>query len=252
MRHARAAVRIGRLDGAPTLADSDHSVLEAACRPCRGGVSQVTTARSPATGTEALRPGCCARRLDNGNSFASFVAGRAEAEAVQFTSRTWRVRGPLESAAVKRSDTESGGLVCLPESLCRAGGARQRVAAPAVYFMSISPRSCTGRVTGRDMTDRLVIVSVLVKLADGEICRFVDEVHPSARPGGNRTYYEWVRHTYRVQPDRTLTVLQTTHESWYHFSGEHRDNMRVLRSALVVRYPPSQWLDVEEGPRAGT
>ena len=87
-------------------------------------------------------------------------------------------------------------------------------------------------------------MSVLVQLAGGGTRRFADDVHPSSRPGGNRTYYEWVQHTYRIRRDRTLCVLERRQESWYHFSGEHRD-MRLLAERTVATFSPLEWARVE-------
>ena len=87
-------------------------------------------------------------------------------------------------------------------------------------------------------------MTVLVQLAGGGTRRFADDVHPSSRPGGNRTYYEWVQHTYRVRRDRTLCVVERRQESWYHFSGEHRD-VRMLAERVVASFPPTEWVHVE-------
>jgi hypothetical protein len=88
-------------------------------------------------------------------------------------------------------------------------------------------------------------MTLLVRLVTGESDRFVDQMRPSDKPGGNRTYYEWVHHRYHVNKDRSLSIVRQTQESWYHTSGEHRE-VTLLDECQVAVYPRSQWSDIQE------
>jgi hypothetical protein len=88
-------------------------------------------------------------------------------------------------------------------------------------------------------------MTILVRLATGESHQFVDQMRPSDKPGGNRTYYEWVQHAYHVNEDRSLSIVRQVRESWYHTSGEHRD-LTLVDERRVAVYPRSQWSGIQE------
>jgi hypothetical protein len=89
-------------------------------------------------------------------------------------------------------------------------------------------------------------MTLLVQLPGGESDQFVDEMRPSSRAGGNRTYYEWVDYEYRVGNDHSLSVVRRVRESWYHFSGEHRD-LHVVEEGEVAVYQRHQWTRAQPG-----
>jgi hypothetical protein len=88
-------------------------------------------------------------------------------------------------------------------------------------------------------------MTIVVRLASGETDRFVDDLHATDRDGGNRTYYEWVQHSYRVRKDESLSITRRTQESWYHLTGEHRD-MHIVEENQVAVYAPAQWTGVRD------
>lgn len=83
-------------------------------------------------------------------------------------------------------------------------------------------------------------MTVSVQLPGGDTHNFIDAMRPSSRPGGNRTYYEWVSYECRVSNDESLSIVRRVSESWYHFSGEHRD-MHVIEEGEVAVYQRHQW-----------
>ena len=89
-------------------------------------------------------------------------------------------------------------------------------------------------------------MTLSVQLTGGQSHQFVDQMHALSRAGGNRTYYEWVDYEYQVGSDQSLSVVRRVRESWYHFSGEHRD-MQVIEEGEVANYLPHQWTRAQPG-----